>query len=83
MSWFLITVSIACNEFSEEIQKIDINLIIKNNTIYLDNTKPLKNEVFPFLTFDTNFESALKFVSDFINKILIPENQLKGSVHIH
>jgi hypothetical protein len=39
--------------------------------------------LFPFLTFDTNFEAALKFIADFINKILKPKYQLMGKAHIH
>lgn len=75
---------IECVEFSEKIQELEIHFIIDDNEqIKIDIEEILKNELFPFLTFDTNFEAALKFIADFINKILKPKYQLMGKAHIH
>lgn len=70
-------------EFNKEPQKLELNLILSDNLITFDEKEQFINEIFPFLTFDTNFEAALKFVANFINKILIPKYELKGKVSVY
>jgi hypothetical protein len=46
-------------EFSEKIQELEIHFIIDDNEqIKINIEEILKNELFPFLTFDTNFEAS-------------------------
>lgn len=74
---------VECTAFNKEPQKLELNLILSDNLIAFNEKEPFVNELFPFLTFDTNFEAALKFVADFINKILIPKYELKGHVSVY
>jgi hypothetical protein len=79
-----IKICIECVEFSEKIQELELHLIINNNEqIQINIEENFKNEVFSFLTFDTNLDAALKFIADFINKILKPKYQLMGGVSVH
>jgi hypothetical protein len=75
--------SIESVEFSEKIQELEIHFMINNNKIEINTNEIFKNEIFPFLTFDTNLDASLKFIADFINKILKPKYQLMGFAHIH
>lgn len=76
--------NVESDEFSENIQELEIHLIIEdNNQLNLNPDEILKNEIFPFLTFDTNLESALKFIANFINKILKPKCHLIGKIFIN
>ena len=52
------------------------------NNIELNKNEQIKNEIFPFLTFNTNLDSSLKFLADFLNKILKPKYQLMGKIFI-
>ncbi len=75
---------IECVEFSENIQKLELHLIVDDNEqIQINMEEIFKNEIFSFLTFDTNLNAALKFIADFINKILKPKYQLMGFAHMH
>lgn len=75
---------IECVEFSETIQELELHLIIDNNEqISINKEELFKNEIFSFLTFDTNLDASLKFIANFINKILKPKYTLMGKVHIH
>lgn len=67
-------------EFNEEPQKLELNLILNNETVLLNKDELFTNDLFPFLTFDTNFEAALNFLANFINDIVIPKYELKGYV---
>lgn len=75
-----IKLNIECVEFNIEVQHLEISLVLNDKEIELKQNELFKNEIFPFLTFDTNFEAALKFVADFVNKILKPKYQLMGGV---
>lgn len=73
-----------CVEFSEKIQELELHLIIEDNDqIKINIEETFQNEVFSFLTFDTNLDAALKFIADFINKILKPKYQLMGGISVH
>lgn len=74
---------IECVEFSQEIQQLEIHLKLYEHEIEINQNEIVKNELFPFLTFDTNFEAALKFLADFLNKILKPKYQLMGKIFIN
>ena len=78
-----IKLCIECVEFSETIQELEIHLLINEQQIELDKEEIIKNELFKFLTFDTNLDSSLKFLANFTNKILIPKYHLRGRTHIH
>ena len=78
-----IKISIECFEFSETKQQLEIYLLINNEQIELNSQEILKNELFLFLNFDTDLYSSLKFLANFINKILIPKYHLMGRTHIH
>ena len=78
-----IKISIECFEFSETKQELEIYLLINNEQIELNSQEILKNELFLFLNFDTDLYSSLKFLANFINKILIPKYHLMGRTHIH
>ena len=78
-----IKLCIECVEFSEMIQRLEIHLLINNEQIELNSQEILKNELFLFLNFDTDLYSSLKFLANFINKILIPKYHLMGRTHIH
>ena len=67
-------------EFNDEPQKLELNLILNNETVLLNKDELFTNDLFPFLTFDTNFEAALNFLANFINDIVIPKYELKGYV---
>ena len=69
-----------CSEFNEKMQNLEIHLVLKNGKIELNGKAVFKNEIFPFLTFDTNLEASLKFIADFFNKILKPKYQLMGTI---
>lgn len=75
-----IKLNIECVEFSEKIQELELHLLLQNDKFEINKNEVLKNELFTFLTFDTNLEAALKFVADFVNKILKPKYQLMGNV---
>ncbi len=70
---------IESTEFSNHIQNLEIHFLL-NEEVKINLKKKFNNDIFPFLTFDTNFEAALKFIADFINKIMKPKYELKGSV---
>lgn len=76
----MIKIHIECVEFNTEVQHLEFTLILNNEGLEFKQNEIFKNEVFPFLTFDTNLEAALKFIADFINKILKPKYQLMGGV---
>ena len=78
-----IKLCIECVEFSETIQELEIHLLINEQQIELDKEEIIKNELFKFLTFDTNLDSSLKFVANFTNKILKPKYHLMGGISIH
>ena len=46
------------------------SLLINDEKITINEEEPFKNELFTFLTFNTNLDSSLKFLGNFINKIL-------------
>ena len=73
-------ISIDCFDFGETKQELEINLLINDEKITINEEEPFKNELFTFLTFNTNLDSSLKFLGNFINKILKPKYQLMGSV---
>ena len=74
--------TIQCTEFNKEIQQLELHLILMENNIELNKNEQIKNEIFPFLTFNTNLDSSLKFLADFLNKILKPKYQLMGKIFI-
>ena len=76
-------INIDCFEFSETKQQLEIHLIIQDTLIEINEEEVFKNELFTFLTFDTNLDSSLKFLANFINKILKPKYQLIGGISIH
>ena len=73
-------ISIDCFDFGEAKQELEIHLLINDEKITINEEEPFKNELFTFLTFNTNLDSSLKFLGNFINKILKPKYQLMGSV---
>lgn len=80
-----VKVVIECDELNEEhkIQRLEIHLILNEDNIEINNDEVFINEIFPFLTFNTNFESALKFIANFNNKILKPKYRLMGTVSMY
>lgn len=76
----IIKIHVECIEFNTEIQHLELLLILKNGKFELEEDAIFKNEIFPFLTFDTNLDASLQFLANFINKILIPKYQLMGGV---
>lgn len=70
-------------EFSVVSQQLEIHFLIENNQVKINYKEPFINNIFTFLTFETDFVAALKFLSDFILQILIPKYQLMGNVSIH
>lgn len=74
---------IECVEFSEKIQEMEVHFVIEQEQIYINTEEKFKNEIFSFLTFDTNLDASLKFIANFINKILKPKYQLMGKAHTH
>lgn len=72
-----------CTEFNEKPQEFEINLNLNEENIETNQNKTFKNEIFPFLTFETNLDSSLKFIADFINKILKPKHQLMGTISVY
>lgn len=72
--------TVECLEFSHEIQQLELHLILNEAEIKINENEILKNEIFPFLTFDSNLDVSLKFIADFINKILKPKYHLMGGV---
>ena len=69
-------ISIDCFDFGETKQELEIHLLINDEKITINEEEPFKNELFTFLTFNTNLDSSLKFIAIFINKILIPKYNL-------
>lgn len=69
-----------CVEFNEKPQEFEINLTLDNNNIETIQNRIFKNEIFTFLTFNTNLDSSLKFIADFFNKILKPKYKLMGTI---
>ena len=78
-----IKLCIECVEFSETIQELEIHLLINEQQIELDKEEIIKNELFKFLTFDTNLDSSLKFLANFTNKILKHKYHLMGGISTH
>lgn len=76
----IIKIHVECIEFNTEVQHIELFLNLKNGKIELKEDAVFKNEIFPFLNFNTNLDSSLQFLANFINKILIPKYQLMGGV---
>ena len=76
-------ISIDCFDFGDTKQELEINLLINDEKITINEEEPFKNELFTFLTFNTNLDSSLKFIANFINKILIPKYHLMGRISIH
>ena len=72
-------------ELNEEnkTQRLEVNLFLNEENIEINKSEIFKNEIFPFLTFDTNLEASMKFIANFINKILIPQYTLMGGVSIY
>jgi hypothetical protein len=64
------------DEFNNEIQELELHLILNDNKIEINKNEIFKNETFPFLTFETNLDADLKFIANFINKILKPKCHL-------
>lgn len=79
----MIKIHIECVEFNTEIQNLEISLVFNDKEIEFKKSEIFKNEIFPFLTFDTNLEASLKFIANFINKILKPKYQLMGGVSLY
>ena len=79
----IIKIHVEFIEFNTEIQHLELLLILKNGKFELEEDAIFKNEIFPFLTFDTNLESSLKFIADFNNKFLKPKYRLMGSVTMY
>ena len=77
-----VKVVVECDELSEKNkkQRLEFHVILNNDKVELNKDEIFICELFPFLTFDTNFEASLKFIANFINKILIPKYQLMGGV---
>lgn len=80
-----IKIVIECDELNQEqkLQRLEIHLVLNEENIQINKDEVFKNEIFPFLTFDTNLESSLKFIADFNNKILKPKYRLMGSVTMY
>ena len=78
-----IKIHLECIEFDTATQHVQINLKLFRDNISLNQEETFKNELFSFLTFDTNLDSSLKFLANFINKILKPKYQLIGGISIH
>lgn len=76
----IIKIHVECVEFNTKTQHVELVLLLKNGKIELKEDAIFKNEIFPFLTFNTNLDASLQFIANFINKILIPKYQLMGSV---
>ena len=76
-------ITFECTEFQETAQIIELHLYLNNEQVELNMDNPPKNEIFSFLTFDTHLDSSLKFLANFINKILKPKYQLIGSISIY
>lgn len=72
--------NIECTEFSEFVQKIELNLNFNEDLIEINKNDPLINEFFKFLNFDTNLDASLEFIANFINRILKPKYHLMGHV---
>lgn len=80
-----VKIVIECDELNEENkkQRLEVHLILNEANVEINKDEIFKNEIFPFLTFDTNLEASLKFIANFINTILKPKYQLMGSVNIY
>ena len=78
-----IKIHLECIEFDTATQHVQINLKLFQDNISLNQEEIFKNELFSFLTFDTNLDSSLKFLANFINKILKPKYHLMGQVFIN
>lgn len=72
-----------CTNLNEKPQEFEINLNLNEENIETNQNKMLKNEIFQHLTFETNLDSSLKFIADFINKILKPKYQLMGTISVY
>ena len=79
----MIKIHIECVEFNTEAQHLEIHLVLNEENIQINKDEILKNEIFPFLIFDTNLEASLKFIANFINTILKPKYQLMGGVSLY
>lgn len=77
-----VKIVIECDELNKEQnpQRLEVHLILHEKNIEMNKNEVFINEVFPFLTFDTNLEASLKFIANFNNKILIPKYNLMGTV---
>lgn len=77
-----IKVVIECDELNQKqkLQRLEVHLVLNEENIQINKDEVFKNEIFPFLTFDTNLEASLKFIADFNNKILKPKYRLMGTV---
>ena len=78
-----VKVVVECDELSEKNkkQRLEFHVILNNDKVELNKDEIFINELFPFLTFDTNFEASLKFIANFNNKILKPKYRLMGGVN--
>ena len=56
-------ISIDCFDFGETKQELEIHLLINDEKITINEEEPFKNELFTFLTFNTNLDS-LKFLEN-------------------
>ncbi len=76
-------ITFECTEFQETAQIIELHLYLNNEQVKLNMDNFPKNEIFSFLTFDTHLDSSLKFLANFINKILKPKYHLMGQIFIN
>lgn len=79
----IIKIHVECIDFNTETQHLELFLILKDGKIELKDDTIVKNEIFPFLTFNTNLDASLQFIANFINKILMPKYQLMGGVTMY
>ena len=68
-------------DFSETIQKIELNFIIQNDTLLLDVKEQNTNELFKFLDFDNKLKGSLEFLAGYLNNILVPSHHLMGGIY--
>lgn len=79
----IIKIHVECIEFNTETQHLELLLILKDGKFELKEDAIFKNEIFPFLMFNSNLDASLQFIANFINKILNPKYQLMGGVNTY
>lgn len=55
------------SEFSKNRQELEVHFLLDKNIISINQNQVFKNEIFPFLTFDTNLDVTLKFLAGILN----------------